>query len=220
MVIKHINPTVSSSSYKCSITVDCAIFGFQDNSLKVLLVKRSIAPFKNRWLLPGGILFEDQTLEESVNVLLNELTGISGIKQEQVKIYSDLKRHPTKRVVTVCFYALVKPEEYTVIAKHHISKVLWFPINETMPKLAFDHNILFKDALKKLKSNLKNRLVFGDLLSEEFTLKELQDLYENILDVQLDRRNFRKKIIQMELIEATGNIKIGVRGGPELYKLK
>lgn len=220
MTNKHISPTVDSSSYACPITVDCAIFGFQENTLKVLLVKRSIAPFKDSWLLPGGILFKDQTLEETINTLLFELTGISGIRQQQVKIYSDINRHLTKRVVTVCYYALVKPEEYTIIAKHHFSDIQWFSIDEVLPKLAFDHSTLFKDALNRLKRNLKRRLVFGDLLSEEFTLKELQDLYENILKIQLDRRNFRKKIMQMDLLEPTGNKKKGVRGGPELYKLK
>jgi 8-oxo-dGTP diphosphatase len=217
---KLITPTVVSDSYEVSITVDCAVFGFHEGVLKVLLVKRSIAPYKDHWLLPGGVMEENQTLEATVDQVLFHLTGMSDIHQEQVKIYSRVDRHPAKRVVTVCFYALVKPENHPVIAKNHISEVAWFPINAPLPSLAFDHATLFADAHETLKRNLKRRLLFGELLADAFTLKELQDLYESILNEQLDRRNFRKKMMQLDLLEATGEKKIGVRGGPELYRIK
>lgn len=211
--------TVSPSSYECTITVDCAIFGFQENVLKVLLVKRSIEPFKDNWLLPGGIMSEGLTLEESVNQVLFGLTGINGVHQEQVKCYSSVNRHPVKRVVTLCFYALIKPENHPIIAKNYVSEVKWFPIN-TIPKLAFDHDQLVMDALATLKENLKQNLIFGELLPEKFTLKELQDLHEGIMEEAVDRRNFRKRILQMNMLEATGEIKKGVKGGPELYRIK
>ncbi len=211
--------TVSSSSYECTITADCAIFGFQDNVLKLLLVKRSIEPYKNYWMLPGGIMSEGLTLEESVNEVLFGLTGINNVHQEQVKCYSSVNRHPVKRVVTLCFYALVKPENHPIIAKNYVSQARWFPLN-TIPQLGFDHEQLVKDALTTLKENLKENLVFGELLPEKFTLKELQDLHEDILKEHLDRRNFRKRILQTDLLEATNEIKKGVKGGPELYRLK
>jgi 8-oxo-dGTP diphosphatase len=211
--------TVTSSSYECTITVDCAIFGFQDNELKVLLVKRSIEPFKGYWMLPGGIMSEGSTLEESVNKVLYGLTGINNVHQEQVKCYSKVNRHPVKRVVTLCFYALIKPENHPVIAKNYVSEVEWFPIN-AIRELGFDHQHLVKDALDTLKDNLNRNLIFGELLPEKFTLKELQDLYEGVLGETLDRRNFRKRILQMNLLEPAKEKKKGVKGGPELYKMK
>lgn len=220
MAKEKIIQIISQSSYECSVTVDCAIFGFQEHELKLLLAKRLIDPFKDYWLLPGGVMEEGQTLEEAVDNVLFNLIGITNIHSQQIKVYSNVKRHPIKRVVTVSFYALVKPENHPVIPKSHISEIEWFPINEPLPELAFDHNILVADALKTLKENLRKKLLFGELLPKYFTLKELQDLYESILDENLDRRNFRKKILQMDLLLNTGKKKQGARGGPELYKLK
>lgn len=213
-----INSTVSTNAYESTITVDCAVFGFQDGEVKLLLVKRSIEPFKNYWLLPGGIMGQGQTLEESVNNVLFNLTGIQNIHQEQVKMYSQVDRHPVKRVVTVCYYALVKPENHQVIAKSYVSDIMWCSLND-LPDLGFDHRVLVNDAWNKLKENLHQHLSFGELLPEKFTLKELQELFESILGEQLDRRNFRKKMVQMNLLVATNEKKAGVKGGPELYKL-
>lgn len=214
-----LNTTVSNTSFECTITADCAVFGFQDNEVKVLLVKRSIEPFKNFWMLPGGIMGAGQTIEESVNNILFNLTGIHNIHQNQVRTYSQPDRHPVKRVVTVCYYALIKPENHPVIAKSYVSDVTWHSLND-LPELGFDHGKLVRDAWNKLKENVEHHLTFGELLPEKFTLKELQDLFECILDETLDRRNFRKKIIQMNLLEATNEKKVGVKGGPELYKVK
>ena len=211
--------TVSPSSYECTITVDCSVFGFQDNELKLLLVKRSVDPFNGFWMLPGGTMGGEETLEEAVSKVLFNLTGIHDIHHEEVKSYSAVGRHPVKRVVTVCFYALVKPENHPVIAKNYVSDVQWFALSE-LPKLGFDHESLVKDAWAKLKYNLKQNLVFGELLPEKFTLKEMQDLYESILGETLDRRNFRKKMIQMELLVSTKEKKVGIKGGPELYMIR
>ncbi len=214
-----INSTVSPNAYESTITTDCAVFGFQDNEVKLLLVKRSIDPFKGSWMLPGGIMGEGQTLEESVNNVLFNLTGIQGIHQNQVKIYSDLDRHPIKRVVTVCYYALVKPENHPIIANNYVSDVEWFSIKK-LPQLGFDHSKLVADALTELRTNVERNLTFGELLPEKFTLKELQDLFESILGETLDRRNFRKRILQMNLLQPTNEKKVGVKGGPELYLIK
>ncbi|MFY0598331.1 MAG: NUDIX hydrolase [Cyclobacteriaceae bacterium] len=217
--IASINNTVTAQSYECTVTVDCAVFGFQDNTLKLLLVKRSIEPFKDYWLLPGGLMDVNETLEASVNKVLFNLTGINTVLHHQVKCYSEIDRHPVKRSITVSFYALVKPENHPVIAKNHISAVSWYALDE-LPKLGFDHDQLVADALIELRRNLKQDLLFGELLPEKFTLKELQDLYESVLDEKLDRRNFRKKILQMDILVATDEIKVGVKGGPQLFKMK
>lgn len=210
---------VSPSSYECTIAVECCVFGFQDNVLKILLVKRSIEPFKDHWVVPGGVMREGKTLTQSLNDVLENLTGIKKMSLEQVACYSAVDRHPVKRVVSVSFYALVKPENYFTIPKNYISDLKWYEMDE-LPNLGFDHDRLLADALKKLRENLRQHLVFGELLSDRFTLTELQELYENILGEQFDRRNFRKKILQMDLVEATNEKKAGVKGGPTLYKLK
>lgn len=162
---------------------------------------------------------EGEMLGEAVNKVLFSLTGIHGVHQEEVKCYSQIDRHPVKRVMTVCFYALIKPENHPLIAKNYVSDVKWFSLAD-LPKLGFDHENLVRDATAKLQDNLKQNLVFGELLPEKFTLKEMQDLYESILGETLDRRNFRKKIIQMELLVSTNEKKAGIKGGPELYMIK
>lgn len=214
-----LDTAVSLDSYECTIAVECCVFGFQDNELKILLVKRSIEPFKNHWMLPGGAMGEGKTLSESVNDVLDNLTGIKKISLEQVASYSNVNRHPVKRVVSVSFYALVKPENYPVIPKNYISDIKWYGLSD-LPNLGFDHDRLLEDALEKLRSNLREHLVFGELLTNRFTLTELQELYESILGEELDRRNFRKKILQMNIVEPTNEKKAGVKGGPVLYKIR
>ena len=214
-----LDTAVSLDSYECTIAVECCLFGFQDGELKILLVKRSIDPFKNYWLLPGGAMTEGKTLSESVNEVLHNLTGIKKIALEQVACYSNVDRHPVKRVVSVSFYALVKPENYPVIPKNYISDIKWFGLDE-LPKLGFDHDQLLVEALNKLRHNLKQNLIFGELLPDRFTLLELQELYESVLGEKLDRRNFRKKILQMNVLEQTSEKKSGVKGGPILYKIR
>lgn len=218
--MNNLNTTVSNASYESTITTDCAVFGFQNNELKVLLVKRSIDPFKGYWMLPGGIMGQGQTLEEAVDGVLFNLTGIEGIHKNQVRIYSEVERHPVKRVVTVCYYALVKPENHPVIAKNYVSDVVWHSIKALPDELGFDHARQIQDAWVKLQENLQNNLAFGELLPQKFTLKELQDLFESIVGEVLDRRNFRKKMLNMGLLIPTNEKKVGVKGGPELFKIK
>ncbi|MGB3464427.1 MAG: NUDIX domain-containing protein [Cyclobacteriaceae bacterium] len=215
----HLQTKVEKTSYEVTLTVDCAIFGFQQNELHVLLVKRNIDPFKGYWVLPGGIMNEGITLEESVSNVLYALTGIRDIHYEQVKTYSTIGRHPVKRVVTVLFYALIKPENHSITPGQYISEVKWFPFKQK-PPLGYDHDMLLNEGLLKLRHDLQERFLFRELLPKKFTLKELQDLYESILDEALDRRNFRKKIMQLDILSNTGEIKQGVKGGPELYELK
>lgn len=214
-----LSTAVSLESYECTIAVECCVFGFQDNVLKILLVKRSIDPFKDCWVLPGGAMNKDKTLSESVETVLHNLTGIKNMVLEQVACYSNVKRHPIKRVVSVSFYALVKPEDYPIIPKNYVSDIMWFEI-EDVPKLGFDHATLLSDSLLKLQENLRQDFVIGGLLPDLFTLTELQELYEKILGEKLDRRNFRKKILQMDLLTPTNEKKIGVKGGPVLFRKK
>ena len=214
------NVSVTKEAFECTITVDCAVFGFQEGVLKLLLVQKLKEPFKGYWLLPGGIMKEGQTAEEAIDHVLLSLTGIKNVHQQQVRSYSEVHRHPLKRVVTICYYGLINPENHPIIKQKHVNGVEWYRLNE-LPELGFDHKRLVDDSLKLLKSNVEERLILGELLPSKFTLKELQELYEALLDEKLDRRNFRKKILQKDLLVNTGEKKSGAKGGkPDLYKLK
>lgn len=212
------NVSVSKNAYECTVTVDCAVFGFQEGILKLLLVQRLRNPFKGHWILPGGIIKEGQTAEEAVDNVLFNLTGIEQVSHEQVRTYSNVNRHPVKRVITICYYGLIKPENHPIIKKKHVNGVEWFGL-DALPALGFDHEILKEQALQKLKSNVQERLILGELLPQKFTITELQKLYEAILNEKLDRRNFRKKMLQRNLIKCSGEKKTGVKGGPDLYFL-
>ncbi len=216
--LQHIQ--VKPNSFECSITADIAVFGYVENRFKILLTKRTVGDFKNHWLLPGGVMESTETLEDCAEKVLFALTGFKDIHFEQVRTYGDLNRHPLKRVITVCFYALVKPENHPLALKGNVESVDWFDMDSIPENLGFDHARLIKDAHAHMKDNLKDKLIVGELLPKKFTLAELQNLYENILSIKLDRRNFRKRIFQMDILENTNEKKIGVKGGPFLYQYK
>ena len=209
---------VKPDSFECSITVDIAVFGYVGNRLKLLLTKRSAGGFQDHWLLPGGVMEADENLKDCANKVLYALTGVRDIHFEQVRVYASLDRHPVKRVITVSFYALVRPENHSLALRENVERIDWFDIDGIPEKLGFDHGQIIRDAHQFLKNNLKDKLIVGELLPETFTMTELQTLYEDILGVKLDKRNFRKRIFQMELLEKTGKVKAGVKGGPMLYR--
>lgn len=209
---------VQLDSFECSITTDIAVFGYVDNRLKLLLTKRSVSEFRDHWLLPGGVLEAEETLQDCANKVLFALTGVKDIHFEQVKVYGAVDRHPVKRVITVSFYALVRPENHRLSPRLPVEQIAWFDLEELPVNLGFDHAQIIGDAHLFLKNNLKDRLIMGELLPKTFTLTQLQTLYEDILGLKLDKRNFRKRIFQMDILNKTGKVKSGVRGGPMLYE--
>ena len=209
---------VTPDSYTISITADVALFGFLDGKLKVLLTKRSVGELKNCWLLPGGVMEANETADQCAAKVLLCITGIKDVHIEQVYTYTALNRHPVKRVATIGFYALIQPENHPVEQKLGVTEIKWYELDSLPEDTGFDHKTIVRDAHGLLKHNLETQLIFGELLPKYFTLNELQILYESILQVKLDRRNFRKKIIQLGIIASTGRIKRGVKGGPLLYK--
>ena len=211
---------VNPNSFECSITTDLAVFGYVDNQLKILLTKRSVGSFTNRWMLPGGALEEKETLQDCARKVLFALTGFKDIHFEQVKAYSEIARHPLKRVITISFYALVKPENHPLILKGGVEEIDWFDLDAIPKDLGFDHAQIIHDAHRYLKKNIKEMPIVGELLPKKFTLPELQKLYETILGIALDKRNFRKRIFQMDILTPTGEKKLGVKGGPMLYSYK
>ncbi|AOS46111.1 Bifunctional NMN adenylyltransferase/Nudix hydrolase [Lacunisphaera limnophila] len=184
-----------------AVTVDGVVFGFDEADLKLLLVRRKSEPCKGAWALPGGFVALHEGLEEAARRELREETGIGELYLEQLYTFGDPKRDPRERVISVAYYALVKLAEHSVRADSDAAEVAWFPVAE-LPELAFDHERIVEIGLKRLKAKVRYEPIGFELLPEKFTLGELQRLYETVLEQDLDKRNFRKKILGMELLEA------------------
>ena len=214
------NIQVQRDSHEISLTADICLFGFRENRLRILLLKRTVGTLTDSWLLPGGVMEADETIEQCASKVLRYLIGIEDVHMTQVKVYSHLDRHPVKRVATLSFYALIQPENHPMSQQMSVTEIRWFDLENLPPNIGFDHLQIIRDAHRLLKRNLKSDLIFGELLPETFTLNELQTLYESILEETLDRRNFRKKILNMDILTHTGEIKKGIKGGPYLFRKK
>jgi len=182
-----------------SLTVDCVIFGLDESDLKVLLIQRGQAPFEGQWALPGGFVQMNEMLDEAARRELQEETGVSNVFLEQLYTYSGVDRDPRERVVTVAYFALVKLCDHRIKATTDARNAAWFAMHDT-PKLAFDHAQILEQAQERLKAKVRYQPVGFELLPEKFTLTQLQRLYETILERELDKRNFRKKILGMDLL--------------------
>lgn len=180
-----------------AVTTDCVIFGFDGERLQVLLVERGIEPYKGRWAFPGGFLKMDETAEEGALRELREETGLERAYIQQFHTFSDPHRDPRERVITIAYYALVKIQE--VHGGDDAASARWFPLSE-IPSLAFDHDYVLRMATQRLREEIHFQPVGFELLPEKFTLKELQALYEAILGISFDRRNFAKKMLHLEIL--------------------
>jgi len=183
-----------------ALTVDCVVFGLDDEDLKVLLVQRDLDPFKGRWALPGGFVHTDESLDDAARRELQEETGLERVYLEQLYSFGDVDRDPRERVVSIAYYALVKLGDHRVRAATDACDAGWFAVWDT-PSLAFDHNRILQVALARLKGKVRYQPIGFELLPPKFTLSQLQRVYEKILERQLDKRNFRKKILAMDLLE-------------------
>ena len=180
-----------------SVTTDCVIFGFDGTKLRVLLVERGVEPYKGKWAFPGGFLRMDESAEKGALRELKEETGLEGAYIKQFHTFSDPKRDPRERVLTVAYYALVRMQE--VKGGDDAAKAAWFALDE-VPALAFDHDLILRVAMKELRRQIHFEPIGFELLPEKFTIKELQLLYEAILDVKFDRRNFYNKMKHLEIL--------------------
>ena len=185
-----------------AVTVDGVVFGYDDADLKVLLIQRERAPFRLKWALPGGFVEIDEGLEAAARRELEEETGIRELYLEQLYTFGNPKRDPRERVISVAYYALVKLADHKVRAASDAKNVAWFPV-AALPGLAFDHAEIVAVALRRLRAKIRYEPVGFELLAEKFPLSELQRLYETILELPLDKRNFRKKILGMGLLADT-----------------
>jgi 8-oxo-dGTP diphosphatase len=190
---------------RAALTVDCVVFGLDEGDLKVLLIQRDLKPFEGRWALPGGFVHLDETLDEAARRELSEETGVENIYQEQLYTVGTVDRDPRERVVTVAYYALVNLQEHDLCASTDARNAAWFELDD-VPDLAFDHHGILDLALQRLKGKVRYEPIGFELLPEKFTLSQLQRLYEKILGVTLDKRNFRKKFQKMGILIALDEI--------------
>lgn len=183
-----------------SVTTDCVIFGFDGTKLKVLLVQRGIEPYKGCWAFPGGFMKMDESAEEGALRELQEETGLKGAYIRQFHTFTAPHRDPRERVITIAYYALVQMQE--VKGGDDATAANWFALDE-VPQLAFDHDQILRKAEQALRQQIHFEPVGFELLPETFTIKELQNLYEAILNVRFDRRNFYNKMKRLEMLEIT-----------------
>ncbi len=202
-----------------SVTTDLVIFTIKENSLKVLLVKRGIEPFKGEWALPGGFVRIDESLEEAAKRELEEETGVKEVYLEQLYTFGELKRDPRGRVITVAYFALVNSEKIKVKASTDVSEAKLFSISE-VPRLAFDHNKILNYALKRLKWKFEYTTVAFSLLPKKFSLGELQRIYEIVFGRKFDKRNFRKKLLSLSILKKEFIDKNAPYRPPQLFSLK
>lgn len=180
------------------VAVDCIIFGFDKNQLKLLLTKRAIEPEKGKWSLIGGFVSKDESLDDAATRILYKLTGLKNIYMEEVKAYSDVGRDPVERTISIAYYALIKADRNIKLSFKYGAQ--WFPIGK-VPPLIFDHPIMVEEAMKKLKTMAKHQPIGFELLPKKFSIPQLRSLYEAIYEEKLDKRNFSRKILAMNLLE-------------------
>ena len=199
------------------VSVDCIIFGFDKGSLKLLLLKRNFEPAKGSWSLMGGFVQDGESVDDAATRVLAELTGLENVYMEQVGTFGEVDRDPGERVISVAYYALININEYdrNLVQQHNAH---WAEINE-IPPLVFDHPQMVKQARIMLQKKASSEPIGFNLLPSLFTLFQLHSLYEAIYGEPLDKRNFRKRVADLNYIEKTDKIdKTGSKRGAALYK--
>ncbi len=204
---------------KPAVTVDIVIFSIIDKKLKVLLVRRGLEPFKNMWALPGGFVKMEESLEEAAKRELHEETGAQDIYLEQLYTFGQPDRDPRDRVITVTYMALTNSDKIKLHADTDVSEVKWFSIDE-IPKLAFDHPKILEYALKRLRWKFEYTSVAFSMLSEKFTMSDIQSIYEIVFHKKFDKRNFNKKIRSLNILNKESIKKDVSYRPPKLYSLK
>jgi 8-oxo-dGTP diphosphatase len=195
---------------RAALAVDCVVFGLDETDLKVLLIQRRIPPFQHAWALPGGFVHLDETLDAAARRELAEEAGVTDVYLEQLYTFGTLDRDPRERVVAVAYYALAKLSDHKIRAATDAMGVGWFALDD-LPKLAFDHSEIVRVAHERLRGKVRYAPIGFELLPPRFSLTQLQRLYEIILGTDLDKRNFRKKLLAMDLLVETDEYEQGVR---------
>ncbi len=201
---------------KVLLAVDCIIFGFDDEGLKILLIKRDFEPEKGKWSLMGGFLRRDEVLNSAATRILDYYTGFQDVYMEQLYAYSEIDRDPVERTISVAYYALINIENHNKdLIKNYQAE--WFSVAEA-PKLIFDHDEMVQHAIRRLRYRTSTKPVGFELLPEKFTMRQLLELYEAILNKELDKRNFISKINSLDiLIKLNEKDMLSSRKGSYLY---
>ena len=213
--IKAIQTEVESNHH-VALSVDCVIFGFDENKLKVLLIRSDLKQYEGQWSLLGDLVLPNENLDTAAYRILKQRTGLNDVFMEQVHTFGDVNRHPASRVVTVAYYSLIN-------IQHHKLKILdnelhWHDV-DSITEMAFDHKKIFDTSYCQLQKRVREHPLGFSLLPNKFSLRELQNLYEAILNVKLDRRNFRKKFFSMDFLIDLDEIETEVPHRPgRLYK--
>lgn len=202
--------------FQIAFSVDCVIFGFEKGELKVLLIRSDLEEYKDKWTLLGDLVRPDEDLNSASYRVLNERTGLDNLFLEQVYTFGNVNRHPAGRVITTAYYSLVNITDHQLKLPHN--QLHWHPVRE-ITSLAFDHKKILTTCIAQLREKIMEHPIVFNLLPEKFSMRELQSLYEAILDTKLDRRNFRKKFFQMEWLIDLNEYELNVPHRPgKLYK--
>lgn len=187
--------------FQFGLSIDCMVFGYEQGSLKVLLIERGVQPYSGAKALPGDLVYPNEEIEVAAQRILSDLTGLDNVFLKQTKTYGKVDRHPIGRVVTIGYYSLIDISRYDPQPFTWATNVFWKDVAD-IPSLAFDHNQILQDGLTALRREVKRRPVGFELLPEKFTLGELQALYEALLNERYDKANFRKRFLSMNLLHS------------------
>lgn len=215
---EHIYSIPVGDFYKLAVSVDCAVFGYDQGKVEVLLIKRGTDLYKGDWALPGDLVYPDENIDGAALRVLSELTGLDNMFLDQVKAFGEVNRHPDGRVITVGYFSIIKKSMHVPKAASWAETVQWHPIDK-VPDLAFDHNHIFKESLNALRTRSRQQPVGFNLLPDKFTLLEMQAMYENLLGQKFDKPNFRKKVLDMKLLDQLDELQSNVKHRPaKLFK--
>lgn len=206
------------AKYQLAFSVDCVIFGYGEEGLKILLVQCNLPPYIGKWSLLGDFVRPEEGIDEAADRVLKHYTGLKDVYLEQVATFGKQNRHPLGRVITTAYYALMKLQEYHSNEVNGGLAVRWFPVDD-VPDLAFDHADVLASCYARLQKRLRERPIGFELLPKEFTLGQLRTLYEVVLGITLDKRNFRRKLRSLNLLVDTGKMQQDVSHRPaKLYR--
>jgi 8-oxo-dGTP diphosphatase len=194
--VKTLQTEVESTN-KIALSVDCVIFGFDESKLKVLLIRSDLKKFSGKWSLLGDLVLPNEDLDDAAYRILKKRTGLSDVYLEQVHTYGKVNRHPAGRVITVTYCSLINVQHHKL--NIFDNELHWHDV-KSVSDMAFDHQIIFDDTIKQLQKRVQEHPLGFNLLPKKFSLRDLQNLYEAILDIKMDRRNFRKKFFSMDFL--------------------
>lgn len=199
--------------YKFAVSVDCVIFGFEGAELEVLLIKRGAEPYTGQWALPGDLVYPYENINDAAKRILGELTGLNDMYMDQSKAFGEVDRHPVGRVITIGYFSLINKNDHQPEASSWAEQLEWHKVKD-IPHLAFDHNSILQASLDRLRKRVRRQPIGFNLLPEKFTLLELKALYESLLDEDFDKSNFRKKFLDMNLLEDLNERQVNVKHRP------